>query len=136
LMFLAFKPLRTGLDMTLEVLPSIWSILFLVALFLFSITALAFAMIHEQMGDNPVVAPTVTRQFLNYGVACQTMFYFLMKRSDACAEKAGCPCSLRKREKAAIGVAALHCLLLAVNLYFFAEFALHHGWRGGDAAAF
>jgi len=79
LMFLAFKPLRTGLDMTLEVLPSIWSILFLVALFLFSITALAFAMIHEQMGDNPVVAPTVTKQFLNYGVACQTMFYFLMK---------------------------------------------------------
>ena len=52
------------------------------------------------------------------------MFYFLQKRTDACAKKSDCPCPMRKREKAAIGIATLHCLLLAANLYFFAEFAI------------
>ena len=56
------------------------------------------------------------------------MFYFLQKRTDACAKKADCPCPMRKREKAALGIATIHCLLLAVNLYFFAEFAINKGF--------
>jgi len=51
-----------------------------------------------------------------------------MKRSDECVKKESCPCGLRKREKAAIVVAALHCLLLAVNLYFFIDFTTNDGW--------
>jgi len=57
-----------------------------------------------------------------------SMFYFLQKRADACAKKTDCPCPMRKREKAAIGIATVHCLLLAVNLYFFAEFAINKGF--------
>lgn len=65
------------------------------------------------------------------------MFYYLMKRPDECAVKEACPCPLRGREKAAIGVAALHCVLVALNLYFFAEFAINDGWnRAYSSAAF
>ena len=59
-------------------------------------------------------------QSLTRGVGA-SMFYFLQKRTDACAKKTDCPCPLRKREKVAIGLAAAHAVLLAVNLYFFAE---------------
>ena len=52
------------------------------------------------------------------------MFYFLQKRTDACAKKTDCPCSLGNKEEVAIGLAAAHAVLLAINLYFFAEFAL------------
>ena len=62
-------------------------------------------------------------QSLTRGVGAR-MFYFLQKRTDACAKKTDCPCPLRKREKVAIGLAAAHAVLLAVNLYFFAEFAV------------
>ena len=56
------------------------------------------------------------------------MFYYFMKRTDDCAAKKECPCPLRKREKAAIGVALVHCVLMAVNLYFFVDFTLNDGW--------
>jgi len=60
---------------------------------------------------------------------CPSMFYYLMKRSDQCAKSNACPCSLRKREKAAILVAGLHCVLVAVNLYFFVDFTVNDGWN-------
>jgi len=55
--------------------------------------------------------------------------YYFMKRSDECAAKNSCSCNLRKREKAAIFVAGLHCVLLAVNLYFFIDIICQDDWN-------
>ena len=56
-----------------------------------------------------------------------SMFYF-MKKAEDCSDKGACPCTVRKREKLAIGVALLHCGLLALNFYFFVDFTLNDGW--------
>jgi len=93
------------------------------------------------MGDRTVWRPPVTQggdgeaglgtQSLSgyFQTGPYNIMYYFIKRSQDCAAKPHCDCNLRKREKAVIFVAGLHCLFLAVNLYFFIDFICKDDWN-------